>query len=646
MVLPQGQFQEFLAGSADKRRAVLRDLLSVSVYERMRGRASSMASDLGGRVKGLEHELAALAEATPENLARLNDELVGRRMRSVTLADQVEVLARAVEQSQALTRARSVLEGARAEAKAAEDELSKTQALVSGGEAQAAKLESGLVALKARLAANCYDHERHTALTLGMDRARNLQKCLEDLAALQVQRDNAETTTRRLAAASEAAEKKQTASEAELDAAEQARRDAELHNLAAALQRGLKPGDPCPVCGGVVGEMPGVQANGIEAAQRREESARRAVAASRQALQAALAASTRATATVISSEERFETLRQQQVSLSNSLVEALPDEADITLPGLVAALNQQIEARRERVILETQVREAESGLQRLMSDLAAARQKHAALAQRSQSAVRELCAAEEAVKLARASLAALADTNGWQDVAATVSAGKDVGTGLKTRLAGAQAEHQQTLQAIGQSEARIARLTEDMERVKGLRKEHETLKKEHAVADDLAKMLGALKFQDFVQAEALQTLASDGSRRLEELSAGRYRLKVEDKGRDFEVIDQWNADQPRSVKTLSGGETFLASLSLALALAESLPKLAASRRIVLDSIFLDEGFGSLDIDALDLAAEALEALRMEGRTVCVVTHLPELAQRLPARVVVTKSALGSTVAVE
>ncbi len=158
-------------------------------------------------------------------------------------------------------------------------------------------------------------------------------------------------------------------------------------------------------------------------------------------------------------------------------------------------------------------------------------------------------------------------------------------------------------------------------------------------------MLRADRFQAFVQQEALATLAADGSRRLEQLSAGRYRLQVEEKGQEFEVVDQWNADEARSVKTLSGGETFLASLSLALALAESLPGLAASRRVVLDSIFLDEGFGSLDSEALDRAADALDALRSENRLVCVVTHLPELAQRLPARVVVGKSEAGSTVSI-
>jgi exonuclease SbcC len=158
-------------------------------------------------------------------------------------------------------------------------------------------------------------------------------------------------------------------------------------------------------------------------------------------------------------------------------------------------------------------------------------------------------------------------------------------------------------------------------------------------------MMRADRFQAFVQSEALRILADNGSDRLQELSAGRYRLAVSDAGQDFEVIDQWNGDDRRSVRTLSGGETFLASLALALALAESLPGLAAGRSFALDSIFLDEGFGSLDPDALGLAADALDALRASHRMVCVITHLKELADRLPARVLVHKAQQGSTVEV-
>jgi exonuclease SbcC len=395
-----------------------------------------------------------------------------------------------------------------------------------------------------------------------------------------------------------------------------------------------------------VGELAPVSANGLDAAVMHCEAARKAELASRETAKLAVARATSATATAQTASGRIEELSAQRLGLAASLDEALPDEEDVSLAGIVGALNQQVEARSERRALEGQVKDIAEKLDRLTSDMSQARQKLAVLKQRRDAAQRDLERSQEALSDACGRLMALASECGWRDVAAAVEAGRDVTQGLKTRQASTQAEHQQTLQVIGQSEERLTRLRADMDRAKSLHKELEGLKKEHGVAADLALMLQANKFQDFMQAEALQTLAKDGSRRLEELSSGRYRLQIEDKGRDFEVIDKWNAEQVRSVKTLSGGETFLASLALALALAESLPGLAASRRVVLDSIFLDEGFGSLDAEALDRAADALDRLRDENRLVCVVTHLSELAQRLPARVVVTKSETGSSVAVE
>jgi exonuclease SbcC len=92
------------------------------------------------------------------------------------------------------------------------------------------------------------------------------------------------------------------------------------------------------------------------------------------------------------------------------------------------------------------------------------------------------------------------------------------------------------------------------------------------------------------------------------------------------------------VKTLSGGETFLASLALALALAEGLAQLSAEGRasLALESLFLDEGFGTLDIETLDVVVSALDALHGGQRMVGIVTHVRELAERLPARLEVSR----------
>jgi DNA repair protein SbcC/Rad50 len=104
------------------------------------------------------------------------------------------------------------------------------------------------------------------------------------------------------------------------------------------------------------------------------------------------------------------------------------------------------------------------------------------------------------------------------------------------------------------------------------------------------------------------------------------------------VVDYVNAGQVRSARTLSGGETFLASLALALALADQVAGLAAAGAARLDALFLDEGFGTLDPDTLDVVATALDELGARGRMVGVVTHVRELAERLPVRFEVSKTA--------
>ena len=168
---------------------------------------------------------------------------------------------------------------------------------------------------------------------------------------------------------------------------------------------------------------------------------------------------------------------------------------------------------------------------------------------------------------------------------------------------------------------------------------------EAALAQALAQHLRADQFLAYVLEEALRRLAADGSRHLRQLSQGRYSLECE--GQEFSVVDHWNADARRSVKTLSGGETFLASLGLALALAESLASLSAADRVgeALESLFLDEGFGTLDPETLGQVVQAIEALQGGERMVGVITHLPELAEQMPARVSVGRSERGATLTI-
>jgi len=175
---------------------------------------------------------------------------------------------------------------------------------------------------------------------------------------------------------------------------------------------------------------------------------------------------------------------------------------------------------------------------------------------------------------------------------------------------------------------------------KKLREQSRRLERKSALYRQLGTLLNAANFQQFLLAESVQRLARAASVHFLTLSGGRYSFQAT--GDDFEVLDQWNAGEPRSVSTLSGGESFVASLSLALALAASISDLGSERGVAaLESLFLDEGFSTLDAESLAKSVDTLQLLENGERLIGVVTHLPALAEQLPARIDVEKSITGS-----
>jgi DNA repair protein SbcC/Rad50 len=161
------------------------------------------------------------------------------------------------------------------------------------------------------------------------------------------------------------------------------------------------------------------------------------------------------------------------------------------------------------------------------------------------------------------------------------------------------------------------------------------------VAGLLGDLLRANQFQRWLVTEALDDLVAEASATLATLSGGQFDLTYDDG--DFQVVDHADADSRRSVRTLSGGETFQASLALALALSTQISALASAGAARLDSIFLDEGFGTLDPETLEVVAATLEALAEGDRMVGVVTHVAALAERVPVRFRVARNAQTSTV---
>ncbi|HSU10657.1 MAG TPA: SbcC/MukB-like Walker B domain-containing protein, partial [Pseudonocardia sp.] len=189
--------------------------------------------------------------------------------------------------------------------------------------------------------------------------------------------------------------------------------------------------------------------------------------------------------------------------------------------------------------------------------------------------------------------------------------------------------------ALAHAKAVRERLVERRAEAAGKR----TARAEADEAQQVARMLGGLlrsdRFPRWLVASALDTLVADASAGLAELSGGQFELTHEEG--EFLVVDHADADARRPVKTLSGGETFQASLALALALSAQISTLAAEGAARLDSIFLDEGFGTLDEANLDVVASTLENLAGRGdRMVGVITHVPGLAERVPVRFAVRR----------
>ena len=175
-----------------------------------------------------------------------------------------------------------------------------------------------------------------------------------------------------------------------------------------------------------------------------------------------------------------------------------------------------------------------------------------------------------------------------------------------------------------------------------LRKQMDEAAEQTQVAATLANLLRSDAFQAWLLESALASLVADASDLLLDMSSGQFELRIHSK--DIEVIDHNDADSARPVRTLSGGETFQASLALALALSRQVSSLAASGAAKLESIFLDEGFGTLDETSLDVVAATLENLAATGeRMVGVITHVPALADRIPVRFQVTRTGAKSRI---
>ncbi|MGW4121988.1 AAA family ATPase [Nocardia sp. NPDC004711] len=224
---------------------------------------------------------------------------------------------------------------------------------------------------------------------------------------------------------------------------------------------------------------------------------------------------------------------------------------------------------------------------------------------------------------------------------------------LETAVAQAESELNRAVAANAEADRRLAQLeglcaqlSAAVDRIAPLQRSHDELARLAEVVSGRGENNRRMSLRSYVLAARLEEVALAGSVRLRRMSGGRYEFVHTDAagprgrrgGLGLDIRDDYTG-AIRPAKTLSGGETFMASLALALGLADVVS--AESGGLVMDTLFIDEGFGSLDADTLDAVMGVLDELRSGGRVVGVVSHVDEMRQRIPSRLHVIRGRTGS-----
>ncbi|MBN2705771.1 MAG: AAA family ATPase [Deltaproteobacteria bacterium] len=203
-------------------------------------------------------------------------------------------------------------------------------------------------------------------------------------------------------------------------------------------------------------------------------------------------------------------------------------------------------------------------------------------------------------------------------------------------------EHEEALKELRDIIAglkhRLSENTAATERIKEKQAAIEARKKECRRWENLHQLIGSAdgkKYRNFAQGLTFEMMIGHANRQLQKMT-DRYLLARDDaQPLELNVVDNYQAGEIRSTKNLSGGESFIVSLSLALGLSQM-----ASRNVRVDSLFLDEGFGTLDEEALDTALETLAGLQQDGKLIGVISHVPALKERISAQILVTPQTGG------
>lgn len=661
------QAQAEHAETETQREQVLSDLGKAEALEAARGKlaeAESAWTEAQAEMKAAQAALDTATASQPEiqsrrqGITRLEDAL--RRY------EQLDTLrAQAEAERKRLAQKRSDLDAARARTDAAAKALETARGKLSGQP-------------KLAVAAAQAGHAQDAAA----------QRCTQ-LAALETQRQQCAELETALTAAQAEYQKAAEAAQAAL-AHYGAQNRAYLDAQAGILARTLVPGQPCPVCGATEHPCPAAAPEQVPDAA---------------ALKRALSDSDRAQKTAAERSAQAAGLRGQLDAVRGALAQSCraltppldPDTLAETLPALRAAAARDAEAlaaqhtAQQQALSALQALEAglpaqEEALRRQQADIQERAQElsaraarcaeldaeterraqelpheNRAAAQRALVETRTQCEAlQQALDTARerssAAQSVLAALTGKRDaLRAQIQAAPPADiAALRTRRDALTVRAEQLQRQISTCDARLEQNRAARTAIDTRRQQHAAVRARwqwvHALA---ATANGAvpgkekIMLETYIQTAYFDRILGRANTRLLIMSGGQYELRRcaragdnrSQTGLELEVIDHYNGTA-RSVKTLSGGETFAASLSLALGLSDEVQATAGG--VQLEAMFVDEGFGSLDSEALQQALAALVGVSGGSRIVGIISHVAELKDRIDRQIIVTKDRSGGS----
>lgn len=707
MVLPQGKFRELLLAGSKEREEIFAQLFQTQIFQRIEQRLADQAkhivremNDHRQRVQGMlaasdvESEAAleaALAALAPDHQTARHDLALAaeQREQAVAAAQSAAALARQFAQHAALVNAKAALLVQQPAVQRAQQQLrqhEQTQALATPFYARQSAQQNATAAQREWAAAEQAIAPRQAAHQQAQETLEAANAQYEQLPALQRQayaleqslaqcqalatlEKQQQALAQQVARARENAQQKQrAATQQEQHAIEQEMR---WHQgQAALLAEQLEGGQPCPVCGSREHPAPASTAQ-LLVTQEEVKQARSAHERARQAW--------------VSAQQDAQRLEQQAEHVGEQcqkLREQLGDSASLeSVNASLAAVKREMDTcERGWKVAQSQAQTAHTAFTQAQTRLTQATQRQAEAQRTLEAAQAEWQTAlqgspfedEQAFITARLDTAEqqrlsddvarfqreLARLEGQLEASAPLLEGKtppDVAA-LDAQADNSKAREEACRQHYQRLSARVDQLTATRQRLAEARSVEAALDEQYKLWGTLSEVANGrtgnrISLQRFVLGVLLDDVLIQASARLVRMSRGRYQLvRREDpskgnkaSGLELDVADTYTGKN-RPVATLSGGESFMAALALALGLSDVVQAYAGG--IQLDTLFIDEGFGSLDQDALDQAIAMLSELQMSGRMIGIISHVSELKEQMPIRIDVLPSRQGSTVVVK